>query len=620
MTSKYKVILSTIALTSAFGLNSCSLSKMIKMAKDQQLTVTPNPLELHGDSVKFEMSALLPVKMLKKNKVYTVDPTYNYKDQKLALKPVVFKAADFPNAKTAQPRVAVKMGFAYTGPEMDRGEVFMTGTASNLNGKKKSTPTMPVGAPGIILTSRLVQDVFIPAYAGHGYNASEELSPTTVRFYFEQGSSKLRVEESKSSRGKFLDNFISAKNPTKTVVITGMHSPEGAELRNTALSEERAKAIEQYYVAQMKKYDYSAAQAKPTKKGQKPVVVAQVPTTDAPKIEFVTKALIQDWRAFKDTLKLDNTFTTEQKLEINSIIDNTKGTFEEAELALAKLPYYDKIFLGLYPKLRSAETEILTILPKKDNATISLLAKGIADGTESVEKLNDKELSYAATLTPSLTEKEAIYRAATKKNDSWQAHNNLGAVLLEMAAKASGTQRISLADRAITNLQISKNKENTAEVNSNLALAYLMKGNTNLAALSLASAGAATPNAEVSKIIKAMNGTLYIRLGQYNAAIDNLSAAVDAPTVAFNRGLAFLLSKNFEGARTSFNEAINANPKFALAHYCLAIVAARKGDDAEMARNLSKAVQLDSSLKERAISDLEFIKYKEKEAFTNAIR
>ena len=39
-----------------------------------------------------------------------------------------------------------------------------------------------------------------------------------------------------------------------------------------------------------------------------------------------------------------------------------------------------------------------------------------------------------------------------------------------------------------------------------------------------------------------------------------------------------------------------------------------------MARNLSKAIQLDSSLKERAVSDLEFIKYKEKEAFTNAIR
>jgi tetratricopeptide (TPR) repeat protein len=192
--------------------------------------------------------------------------------------------------------------------------------------------------------------------------------------------------------------------------------------------------------------------------------------------------------------------------------------------------------------------------------------------------------------------------------------------MLEMAAKASGTQRISLADRAITNLQISKNKENTPEVNANLALAYLMKGNTNLAALSLAAAGAANPGPEVSKVIKSMNGTLFIRLGQYNAAIDNLSAAVDAPVVAFNRGLAFLLAKNFEAARTSFNEAVNAKPNFALAYYGLAIVGARKGDDAEMARNLSKAVQLDASLKEKAVGDLEFIKYKEKAAFTNAIR
>jgi len=614
-----RLSLGTLALATAFALNSCSLSQMIKMAKDQQLTVTPNPIELHGDSVKFEMSALLPVKMLKKNKVYTVYTTYKFKDQKIELKPIVFKATDFPNAKTQQPRVSQKLSFAYTGPEMDRGELFIKGTASNLNGKKKSTPEMPVPALGIILTNKLVQDVNLVSYADHGYNASEELSPTTVRFFFEQGSSKLRVEETKSGRGQFLDNFIAAKNPTKTVVITGMHSPEGAELRNTSLSEERAKAIEAYYETQMKKFDAPAPKTVKGKKGKVVVKVAE-PAVAAPKVEFVTKALIQDWRSFKDSLKTFNLLTADQKTEVVSIIDNSKGTFQETELLLSKLPYYEVIFKELYPKLRSAETEILTILPKKDNATITLLAKGIAEGSEKAEKLNDKELSYAATLTPILEEREAIYKAATKKNDSWQAHNNLGATLLEMAAKVKGPQRISLADKAITHLQISKNKENTAEANANLALAYQMKGNSNLAALSLAAAGAAKPTTEVAKIIRSMNGTLFIKSGEYNSAIDNLSNAVDNPVVAFNRGLAFLLVKNFEAAKTSFNECVTAKPDYALAYYGLAICHARRTDEAEMARSLSRAIQLDGNLKEKAVGDLEFYKFKDKDSFKNALK
>ncbi len=46
--------------------NGCALKQMVKLAKNQELTVTPNPLEVHGDSVAFEMTALLPLKMLKK--------------------------------------------------------------------------------------------------------------------------------------------------------------------------------------------------------------------------------------------------------------------------------------------------------------------------------------------------------------------------------------------------------------------------------------------------------------------------------------------------------------------------------------------------------------------------
>jgi hypothetical protein len=59
-------LLYSFLIIGALSLAGCTLPKMVKMAKDQQLTVTPNPLEVHKDTVAFEMAATLPVKMLKK--------------------------------------------------------------------------------------------------------------------------------------------------------------------------------------------------------------------------------------------------------------------------------------------------------------------------------------------------------------------------------------------------------------------------------------------------------------------------------------------------------------------------------------------------------------------------
>jgi len=39
-----------------------------------------------------------------------------------------------------------------------------------------------------------------------------------------------------------------------------------------------------------------------------------------------------------------------------------------------------------------------------------------------------------------------------------------------------------------------------------------------------------------------------------------------------------------------------------------------------MARSLSRAIQLDSSLKDKAIGDLEFYKFKDKDSLKNALK
>ena len=84
-------VLNAVILLAVLTLSGCSLTKMAKLAQDQQLNVDPNPLELHGDSVKFKMSATLPVKMLPKGKEYVANVVYKYGDQELPLESITFK-------------------------------------------------------------------------------------------------------------------------------------------------------------------------------------------------------------------------------------------------------------------------------------------------------------------------------------------------------------------------------------------------------------------------------------------------------------------------------------------------------------------------------------------------
>lgn len=580
-------------------LSGCALSKMIKMAKDQKLAVTPSPLELHGDSVRFEMAVNLPVGMLKPNKIYAVNTFYTYTDQKETLGEVRFKASDFPKAKTQEPRVSKTFGFYYKGEAMNKGELKVQGIASNLNGVQKATPeiALPDGmGRGLITTSRLVQDLYLPSYAPHGYVAGEEIGPISVEFFFEQNKSILRPSESKSLRGKFLDNFIAAKNETKTVIITGRHSPEGTEVRNTTLAEERSKVVESFYRSLMKKYKQ-----------------------DANTIQFVPRSQVQNWNAFLDSVDVYPSLTADQKKQVADIVGDGKGNFSEIEAKIAGLPFYQDIYTNIYPKLRTAETEILIKLPKKTDAEISLLAQKIVRKTAKSNALTDRELAYAATLTPDLEEKEGIYRAATKKNDSWASHNNLAAVYLQMAIQRTGGTRKQYAERAITSLKISLNKQASAEANTNLAVAYLLLDNPTEASNYLKAARQLKPEAEARKVVNSLASIPLIKAGKYEEAITLLNDAVEHPTVLFNKGLAELCSRNYQVAAGSLSKSIQLDNKQALAFYAQAVVAARMNNVQTLTETLSRAVSLDASLRSKALNDLEFVKYWDNAQFKGAL-
>jgi tetratricopeptide (TPR) repeat protein len=595
MTQMRKLV---FALTLLIFLSGCSLNQMVKMADEQELTVEPSPLELHGDSVRFTMTANLPVKMLKKGKEYIIKPFYVYNGQEVELENIVFRAEDFPNSKEEQPRITRTLSFAYE-PEMKQGELMVQGVARNpKNDKTKETERMKV-ADGIITTSGMVQQNYFSAYSESGYNPNEELVPTVIGFFFPQGSSYLRPSEIRSERGDYLQNFIAEKNVTRTVTITGTHSPEGSERINENLSEDRAQRIEDYYRRNMRRYDYQGM---------------------ADSINFILKPVVLEWEPFTAALEEYEGISQSQKQEMMNII-NGAGSFEEKEDRLQRVNGYRQVFNDIYPLLRTAKAEILTVKEKKTEAEIATLARQISAGSVSPDTLSDQELAYAASLTPSLSEKEAIYQAAIRKNDTPQSHNNLGAVYLQQAAEAtSDAQRNDLIEKAVNQFEMANNQQETAESFNNLGVAYYMQGDTDRAYEAITQAESMQPNEATASGISGVKGALEISRGNYEQAISTLSNAEENAENLYNLGLAYLLNGDYNNAITNLNEATSMDSSLGKAYYVAAIANARLGNEEEAYNMLEKAVQNDVDLKRSALEDLEFSQFQENERFRNTLR
>ncbi len=579
----YAIALLVVAST----FTGCKLSKMIKLASDQDLTVNPNPLELKGDEVPFEMSAVLPPKMLPSGTQYTINTIYQYGDQEVAVGSVDFQASDFPNSSSSTSRKSESFSFPYQ-DGMNPGTLYVEGVATiTSSGKSKTSPRMEV-AKGLVMTSSFAKPVVLTAMADHGYNDQEELEPTNIDFYFEQGSSRLNLglaTDGTSNRTKRenMSAFIAEKNVTRTVTITGTHSPEGPETINTNLSNDRAKVIEDYYRAQMSRYDYKDI---------------------ADEIDFILKPVVQDWSAFKAALADYDGISSSEKSQYTNII-NGSGTFVDKEKQLQQLPTYKKVFDALYPGLRSAQTEILTVIEKKPNAKIAVLSKGIVSGNTSMDSLTMNEFLFSATLTPSLDEKEAIFRAAAKSGD-WRAHNNLGAVLIEKA-KMSGD--MSLIDNAMTQLEIAGNKMNSPVVQTNMAAAAMAKGDTEAAAEAISDAMGSSPSNMVSAKLKGMQGSLQLMSGDYAEAKASFASAESSPEVTFDKGLTSLLTGDYSDAQTTLNGVTDNESLSAEAYYLKAIASAKQNNAEGLGSNLKQAVSKDASLKETALNDLSFSNY-----------
>ena len=590
-------ILNFLVILSLVIIGCNPLKKMIELSKDQQINVNPNPMIMKGGSVTFDVESTLPKKMLPKGTSYTLNFAYDGNDAGS----IEFKASDYPNSVSSVSKSSKTLSIPYNKSMNDNpSKLTVVGNAKIIvSGKNLNTESSDV-ADGVNSTqrwnqaSRIAHPKTVP-----GYTDAEETEATNVSFYFNQGSSYLKSSEKKSDRGEKFSAFLAEKNVTKNVDIIGAHSPEGSTKINEALAGKRGGTIEKYYREQMDKYDYK---------------------DEAGNIAFNIKPVVEDWSSLRDALNSTDAISASDKSSISSII-NGGGSFVDKEKALSKLSSYKTLMKDVYPDLRTAITEVITVINKKPNNEILAIAQNIVNGSASGDALTHDELLFAAGLTPDLKEKAAIYQAAVKWGGSWKAHSDFGSVQIQLAKEEeSGSEaQLKLLEAAETQLNISINKEESAEAYLNLAAACAVKYEWEAANEYLAKA--ANLNDERTKnALYVSQGTIAITDGDHEKAIvafDKVGGTGGYKAWSlWRKSIANLVLGNASDAKSSMDSLgkLFKNNEWDLPanyYYVLAICAARDGNSSAITKNLNTAFSMDYEidLKNKAVNDLEFKDY-----------
>lgn len=201
--------------------------------------------------------------------------------------------------------------------------------------------------------------------------------------------------------------------------------------------------------------------------------------------------------------------------------------------------------------------------------------------------------------------------------DNWVAHNNLGAVYVAMAAENGGGDYVGMAE---TQLDIANKQQASAEGNANLASVYLMQGNKAKARESAGNALNMNPSNDVRTGVNGVAGAADIMLAEYDRAVRELSGSAESADNMFNKGLAYILTKDYQNALSAFEDATELDGGHAKAYYASAVAYARLQNGTKAAEMLKMAVDNDPSLKEKAATDLEFVNYAGSAEFVEALR
>ena len=560
--------LSLIAIT-AVTLSSCDL------LKDVTYSVSPNPLELHGDNVKIAVTVSIPEKGLKKKAKVEITPSLG--DTKLSTWIIQGEKAT-GNGQTITFKPGGTATFEETvayNPSMEAASLKLTGKIYKGVKEKDVLPETKI-ADATIITPLLVRTEFMVLTADDKLVRSKD-TIVTAAFNFEKGKSNVRSTELKDK--DILDLVIwlteaqaNNKIMINSIDIQGSASPDGEEMKNGTLSLERSKMARMAFMELMK--------------NAKLMLYA-----DSSK--YLISGLGEDFEGFQQQSAITTSISEADKALNVRVIQGSKELKERETQMITLGKSWTELEKDVFPMIRRSVITVKYTLKGWTDAEL------ISTAASNPTSLTIEELLFTANrLTMDKNEKTRIYQAAASTYPSdFRGHNNLGAMkyldkkLSE--AKASLEKANNLMDNAM-----SKN---------NLAGVAMSSGDRESAKKLLGQVKDKTTQLAYN------NAIISILEGNYSAAITGFGS--DA---SYNKALAQILANKLDEASKTI--AASSDKESADGHYLKAIIASRSnaGVDAVVSC-LKSAFAKNPGLKAKAAMDREFIKLMSDATFTAAV-
>lgn len=556
---------------------ACATMTSCDQLKELSYSTTPNPLEMHGDSVAISVTVNIPPKGIRKKVSVEITPVLG--DTKLnSWKIQGEKATGNGQSITFKPGgTATFTDVVAYNSSMEASELKLT--AKVFKGDKEKTkeaiPDTKI-ADATIITPLLVQTTFKMLSETASIPRSFEKTASAEINYL-KGKSDVRADEMKDKDITDLAAWIVAvqsdpKIKINSIDIKGYASPDGEVPLNEDLSGDRAKSARLAFMALMKK---------------------QKLTQYSDTTGYVTDGLGEDFVGFQVELERTAGIEQSEKDMFLRVLQMSKDPVQREKDLIALGKGFTQLEKEVFPKIRRAVI------------TINYTEQGLSDdelrakASSSPATMSADELIFtASTLVKDLNEQGKIYDAAALSypNDS-RALNNAGAV-----AYMQGNW-----SKAKTNFEKALNAMDNAKSKNNLAGVAMAQGDRATAKKLMAQVK------DKGTEVQYNNAIIMILEGKYSAAVSAMGNES-----SFNKSLAQVLGGNLDQASTTL--ASSKDKESADVYYLKAIIASRSnaGVDA-VVNNLKSAISKDKKYKEKAAKDREFTKFFSDASFTSAV-
>ncbi len=563
-----KQSIKVFALVATAGL----LTTSCDLLKDLDYTVTPDPLEMHGDSVCVKVDITFPEKGINKKAWAEVTPMLG----STALKSIRVQGEKATgNGEVIQYKAGGKITYEdcvpYT-PDMEATDLMVTGKVYKGEKEKDQIEPMKI-ADATIITPYLVNKDFKVIVAKDAFQRVTEETFMAVINY-DKGRDAVKSSEMKDDDIKAYEAFLAdaQTNPkieVKNVNVTGFASPEGEEDKNNTLSTDRANTGSEASMKVAKKAEHEGAQGEMYNK----------------------KGSGEDYDGFKRELEADSVMNEDDKNLVLRVLETISNPVEREKAMRDMGKTFNYLDKKVFPKLRRAE--IVAVYDETGFSDEEMKANSVSNP----DTLNLEELLFCAQLYTDLNEQLRVYKIAEERYpEDYRTANNVGVVLYQMNKMAEAKAQFEKAN-GIEDNPISKN---------NLGAIAGMEGDREKSMDLLNQANGAGSEVNYNK------GVLNIQNGDYSDAVSNLGSEA-----SFNKALAELLNGN-----NSIDGIIGDSPdaETAQGYYLMAVAAARQDNLQGIVGNLKNAFAKDGSLKAKAAKDREFIKYLENASFTAIVK